>query len=355
MSTLALPGPSSAPATVFTLASAQEASAPQERRGIARDQVKLLVARPDGITHHRFRDLADLLDPGDLVVINTSATLPAALDGRRQDGRPTPIHVSTQLDDGQWAIELRRTDGLGPALDAAPGDHVVLPDDLVLHLTRPYPDPEADGSRLWLARPRPPTSAAEYLRRHGRPIRYSHLTEPVPLHDLQNIYANEVGSAEMASAGRPFTAELIVRLVRCGITIAPVVLHAGVSSPELHEPPTPERYNVPEATARLVSGARQAGRRVVAIGTTVVRALETAAEPDATIRPRHGWTNLTLGPDRPARIVTGLVTGLHAPEASHLLLLEAIAGPDLVRHAYDAALANGYLWHEFGDSMLFLP
>jgi S-adenosylmethionine:tRNA ribosyltransferase-isomerase len=117
----------------------------------------------------------------------------------------------------------------------------------------------------------------------------------------------------------------------------------------------PERFAVPTDTARLVRSAAAAGRRVVAVGTTAARALESAAGPDGSARAAGGWTGLVLGPDRPARIVTGLVTGLHEPQASHLLLLESVAGPDLVRAAYDEAITAGYLWHEFGDSMLFLP
>jgi S-adenosylmethionine:tRNA ribosyltransferase-isomerase len=160
----------------------------------------------------------------------------------------------------------------------------------------------------------------------------------------------------MASAGRPFTERVLVRLMARGVAVAPIVLHAGVSSPEKHEPPMPERFVVPAPTARLVRSTRAAGGRVVAVGTTVVRALETAADEGGTVRPVAGWTDLVLGPDRPARVVSGLVSGLHAPEASHLLLLEAVAGADLVGRAYAAAVEHGdYLWHEFGDSTLFLP
>jgi S-adenosylmethionine:tRNA ribosyltransferase-isomerase len=197
--------------------------------------------------------------------------------------------------------------------------------------------------------------AATYLAGHGRPIGYGYLAARYPLADHQTVYASQPGSAEMASAGRPFTAELLVRLLAGGVAVAPVVLHAGVSSPERHEPPLPERFEVPEDTARLVNSTRSAGRRVVAVGTTVVRALETAAATDGTVRGSSGWTGLVLGPHRPARVVTGLLTGLHAPEASHLLLLEAVAGAALVGTAYDAAVQQRYLWHEFGDSTLFLP
>jgi S-adenosylmethionine:tRNA ribosyltransferase-isomerase len=159
----------------------------------------------------------------------------------------------------------------------------------------------------------------------------------------------------MASAGRPFTDRLLVRLMARGIAVVPLVLHTGVSSPELHEPPSPERFAVPDGTARLVNATRRAGSRVVAVGTTVTRALETVTGEDGVAQAGQGWTDLVLGPDRPARAVTGLITGLHAPEASHLQLLEAVAGPGLVARAYAAAVDQHFLWHEFGDSMLFLP
>jgi S-adenosylmethionine:tRNA ribosyltransferase-isomerase len=194
-----------------------------------------------------------------------------------------------------------------------------------------------------------------YLLRHGQPIRYGYLHGTFPLDDYQNVYATEPGSAEMPSAGRPFTADLVTRLAARGVPVVPIVLHTGVSSPESHEPPYPERFLVPEVTARLVTSTRAAGRRVVAVGTTVTRALETTADDVGAVRATEGWTDLVLGPERPARVVNGLVTGLHAPEASHLRLLEAVAGQELVRTAYRAALSEHYLWHEFGDSMLFLP
>jgi S-adenosylmethionine:tRNA ribosyltransferase-isomerase len=210
-------------------------------------------------------------------------------------------------------------------------------------------------ARLWRASATPPLTTGAYLPRHGRPIGYRYLADRYPLSDHQTVFATHPGSAEMASAGRPFTDRLVVELVTRGIAVAPLVLHAGVSSPELHEPPSPERYVVPEATARLVNGTRGAGRRAVAVGTTVIRALETVARTDGCVRDGSGWTDLVLEPERPARAITGLVTGLHPSEASHLLLLEAVAGADLVGAAYASATARNYLWHEFGDSMLFLP
>jgi S-adenosylmethionine:tRNA ribosyltransferase-isomerase len=344
------------PATRFVLPPDREATAPPERRGLARDGVRLLVAEPGHVAHRRFTDLADYLEPGDLLVVNTSATLPAALDARRSDGVPTVVHVSTTLDDGSWVVEPRRADG--PDRSVVVGEILTLADGVGLELVTPYPDPDATVTRLWRARTRPGRAAAEFLAAHGRPIGYGYLAASYPLAEYQTVYATQpadgdMASAEMASAGRPFTERLLVRLMARGVVVAPIVLHAGVSSPEKHEPPMPERFAVPAPTARLVGTTRAAGGRVVAVGTTVTRALETAADPDGTVHPASGWTDLVLGPDRAARVVDGLVTGLHAPEASHLLLLEAVAGAETVGRAYDAAVAHGdYLWHEFGDSTL---
>lgn len=345
------------PTTQFTLPPGSEAAGPPERRGVPRDGVRLLVAQPDRIEHRRFADLPTLLEPGDLVVVNTSATVPAAVGGRRHDGDPALVHIATSLGPAEWVVEIRRLDGRGPDLTTHRGQRLHLPGDVGLLLSAPYPGPasRAGPSRLWRAVVTPPTPLVEYLSAHGRPIGYGYLAEQYPLADYQTVYARQPGSAEMASAGRPFTASLLVRLMASGITVAPVMLHAGVSSPELHEPPAPERFEVTAPTARLVRSARDAGHRVVAVGTTVVRALETAARPGGPIAAARGWTDLVLGPGHPARIVTGLITGLHPPEASHLLLLEAVAGPPLVEAAYTAAVQRRYLWHEFGDSTLFLP
>ncbi|PRY48254.1 S-adenosylmethionine:tRNA ribosyltransferase-isomerase [Geodermatophilus tzadiensis] len=340
--------------TAFALPPGSEATEPPEHRGLSRDGVRLMAVRPGSTTAARFADLPDLLEPGDLLVVNTSATLAARLDARRADGRVVPLHVSTALDDGSWVVEVRRPGNDGPETGLEPGTELDLPGGVRLRLRTGFPDP-ARPSRLWRARVEPAVALVPYLAEHGQPVRYGYLRAPVRLAEAQNVYATEPGSAENASAGRPFTDRLLVRLLARGVPVVPLVLHAGVSSPELHEPPAPERYRVPEVTARLVNATRAAGRRVVAVGTTATRALETVTGEDGVTRPGEGWTDLVLGPDRPARAVTGLVTGLHAPEASHLLLLQAVAGPDLVAAAYRVATAGGWLWHEYGDSMLFLP
>jgi S-adenosylmethionine:tRNA ribosyltransferase-isomerase len=334
----------SAATTRFTVPPGRSADRPPESRGLRRDEVRLLVADGTAVHHARFRELGRFLAAGDLVVVNTSGTLAAAVDTGT-----VVVHFSAPLPDGTWIVELRRPDQSGPVRDAVAGARIALPAGGILTLlaNRPASD------RLWQARANVPLGA--YLARYGRPIAYGYLHGRYPLPAYQTAFAREPGSAEMPSAGRPFTPELVTGLVAAGVVVAPVTLHTGVSSAQSGEPPQPERFRVPAHTADLVDWARGRGGRVVAVGTTVVRALESAARRDGSVGAAAGWTNLVLGPDRPARVVTGLVTGLHEPQASHLLLLESVAGPDLVQRAYDAAVTHRYLWHEFGDSCLLLP
>jgi S-adenosylmethionine:tRNA ribosyltransferase-isomerase len=342
-------------ALAFELPDALQAREPPEARGLRRDQVRLMVAsRSLGTIEHRtFGELPELLRPGDLVVVNVSATLPAAVAGRRADGSRTRIHFATRapkLDDSWRVVELRSADGSRPGRGCA-GESIMLRGGATLELVAPY----ASGARLLLARLHAEQTVEAYLAAHGEPIRYGYVPRPWPLDAYQTVYANSPGSAEMPSAGRPFTAELITSLVAHGIAVAPITLHTGVSSPERHEPPFPEQYVVPASTARAVACVRAAAGRVIAVGTTVVRALETVAAPGGALRAGAGWTNHVVGPERGLRVIDGLITGWHEPEASHLQLLEAVGGRELLRRSYDAALQHGYLWHEFGDSHLLLP
>jgi S-adenosylmethionine:tRNA ribosyltransferase-isomerase len=355
----------------FSLAPELEAAAPPEGRGLARDAVRLLVARrSDGrLTHGYFTDLPRLLEAGDVVVVNTSATLPASVEAEA-GGRPATLQFSGRLPGGLWMVELRhrspaqgavaRAAG-GPAseawLDAAAGTVVVLPGGGRAELRLPATAGLVPGApvRLWVAVVDLPEPLLPYLARHGRPIRYSYVPQAWPISSYQTVFAEVPGSAEMPSAARPFSAELITRLVSRGVGIAPFVRHGGVSSPERHEPPVAEWYRVPSTTAAQINLARRAGRRVIAVGTTAVRALETVADPRGVVHPGEGWTELVITPDHPIRSVDGIITGWHEPGASHLALLEAIAGADLVAASYTAALAERYLWHEFGDSHLVLP
>ena len=346
--------------TTFTLPDELSATEPPEARGLARSEVRLLVARAGGTTHTRFGSLAEHLAPGDLVVVNTSPTAAAALTATRPDGREVAVHVSSPLADTTHVVELRCSDGSCRIRDGRAGEVLDLASGGRVTLRSAYPDRSVrSGSRLWRATLDVDRPVQAYLERHGRPISYGYVPQRWPLETYQTVFGRHgddgLASAEMPSAGRPFDDRLVTDLMTAGVVVAPVRLHTGVSSLEAGELPLPERYEVPATTARLVNETRAAGGRVVAVGTTVTRALETVADLNGWVSPGSGWTDLVLGPDRPARVVTGLVTGWHEPQASHLLLLEAVAGADLVRTAYAEALAAGYLWHEFGDSALLLP
>jgi S-adenosylmethionine:tRNA ribosyltransferase-isomerase len=322
---------------------------------MTRDSVRMMVATEgsDGPTlaHSTFALLPSFLDPGDLVVVNTSGTIPAAVDAVDDAGEPLVIHLSTRIDEHRWVVEPRRVDGRTTARWSGPvPDHVHLGDDAVGTLLEPF----GDAGRLWVTRLDLPQPVLRWLTVHGRPIRYGYVERPWPISAYQNVYATEPGSAEMPSAGRPFTAEVITRLVAKGIGVTPIVLHTGVASLEADELPYPERARVPAETAERINATHLAGGRVVAIGTTVVRALESAAAPHGVVQPFDGWTDLVITPERGVQAIDGLLTGWHEPEASHLLMLEAVAGPDLLRRSYEASLAEGYRWHEFGDVHLIL-
>jgi S-adenosylmethionine:tRNA ribosyltransferase-isomerase len=347
-------------ALAFTLTPANEAGAPPAER----DAVRLMVADRDRpLVHDMFRGLPGHLRPGDLLVVNTSATMPAALPAGELD-----LHLSTPVPEGnrlgaaegtppgvaargrrpRWVVELRRNGRRHRGASA--GDRLPLPGGGAAELLAPYLSP----GRLWIAALALPAPLHDYLAEHGRPISYAHHAAPPELRELQTVFADEPGSAEMPSAGRPFTQRVLDDLLVAGVRVAPLVLHTGVSSLERGERPYPERYRVPAITASRVNAHRAAGGRVIAVGTTVVRALETVAAADGRIEPGEGWTGLTITPERGVRAVDGLLTGWHEPDASHLLMLEAVGGRELVERSYDAALACGYRWHEFGDTHLIL-
>lgn len=341
------------PHTQFTASAF--APRPAEERGLHRDEVRLLVATPDGLSHGRFHGLPDHLRAGDVLVVNTSATVPAEIDALL-GGDPVVLHVAHRLDGGDRVVELRTSpDASRAILDAAPGDTLEV-GDIRMTLQAPWPtdvpsSPTGEGNRLWRA------SANGDLDRqlawNGRPIAYGYLDERYPLTAYQTVFGRHPGSAEMASAGRPFTDALVTRLVTSGVQVAPITLHTGVSSQEAGEAPGPEWFEVSPTTARMINAARGNGGRVIAVGTTATRAVESSVR-GARVVAHRGWTSRVITPGDPPRVVDGLITGWHDPMASHLLLVEAVAGRLLTQAAYDAAVAEGYLWHEFGDSALLL-
>jgi S-adenosylmethionine:tRNA ribosyltransferase-isomerase len=344
----------------FSLPAELEADAPPEARGLTRDGVRLLVSyrSNNAIAHTNFCQLGEFLGEGDVVVINTSGTMQAALNVTRADNLNLEVHLSTRLPAGLWLVEVRQRQANAslPFHQVVAGETLRLPAGATVTPLVPYTkDGDVGSRRLWVASLQLPMPLSTYLSRYGFPIRYSYVKKEWPIEYYQTAYATEIGSAEMPSAGRAFTAELIMRLTAQGVQIVPLLLHTGVSSLEAHEAPVEEYYRVPASTARLVTGARRVGKRIVAVGTTVVRALETTTDEAGTTYPGEGWTDLIVTPQRGIRAVNALLTGFHEPQASHLLMLEALAGRDHLAHTYQEALREGYLWHEFGDLHLLLP
>ncbi len=330
----------------------RDADRTPEDRGLPRDGVRLLVTRRDRHLDRQFTDLPQLLRSGDLLVVNESATLPASLPARGSPG-PFLVHLSTRYGPALWLAETR----WGPG----------RPGPVPLELGEPF---EIAGTPARAIAPFPGAPRLSFLRvegdldramaRAGRPIRYGYLAKEYPLETYQTVFAKVPGSAEMPSAGRPFTRPLLDRLAAAGVQVAPILLHTGVSSLELDPdrpeeiPIYPEPFEVSAGTAELVNRTRCAGGRVIAVGTTVVRALESAVD-GGLVREARGFTRLYLRPGRPWRAVDGLLTGFHDARTTHLELLASLSGVPALRDAYRVAVDRGYLWHEFGDSHLILP
>jgi len=332
------------------LPEALRASRPAERRGIRRDQVRLLVIdrHAEAVHHSRFDRLGDFLEAGDLLVVNSSRVLPAAVRALRASGEAVQLRPCVRRA-GSWdALAVQPC----PPFQNVPlveGETLRIGEVSVTVIGR-----RPDIPLLWHLHLEHGDSLDAVLR-HGEPIRYSYVPERLPLDAYQTVYASRPGSAEAPSAGRPLTWELLAGLRREGVGLAQVVLHTGLSSfqdddfdAEHHM--FEEWFEVSAETAGAVNSAR----RVVAVGTTVVRALETAATWEGRVLPARSWTRLVIGPDRPPLAVDALVTGLHEPQASHFDLLRGFVCEPLLRRAYAEAVENRYLWHEFGDSALIL-
>lgn len=323
----------------------QDATEPPERRGIDRDAVRLLVTRRANRTHEhrRFYELPALLERGDLLVVNDSATVPAALIARRANGDTIALHVATPIDERLWIAEPRTRAVLV-------GEELTLPGG---GSAAPIAPLEPDNPRLWYVRFHLPAPMYEYLRAHGEPIRYGYVTERFPLDSYQTMFASEPGSAEMASAARPFTPRVVRSLRARGVEIATVTLHCGVSSFEAPERPGPERFFVPRTAAEEISRAKTQSRRVIAAGTTALRAIETAAAR-GEIAAGGGWTSLVIDAQYKLRAADGLLTGFHHGSSTHQWILRAFMDPELLADSYEEAASLGYYQHEFGDVQLIL-
>lgn len=331
----------------FDLPTELEARRPPEARGLSRDGVSLLVSNARTHSHEvaKFTDFAKYLRAGDLLVVNDSATIPAKLEARRPNGTVIALHLSTRISESTWIVEPRNA----PLI--AVNETLTLPAKASATLFAPV---HPSNPRLWYATLQLPLPTLEYLGKHASPITYTYVDDTYPIDAYQTIFARNPGSVEMPSAARPFTLRVLDSLYRNSVNIASITLHCGVSSPETHEPPLEERFTVPDWTAATINATRARGNRVIAIGTTAARAIESAVTPDGTVHPKTGWTSHIIDTAHPPRATNALLTGFHEPAASHLLMLEAFASPSLIAEAYKKALKEHFLWHEFGDVHLIL-
>jgi S-adenosylmethionine:tRNA ribosyltransferase-isomerase len=345
----------------------------QAARGPRPDQAgeRLLVIDPasEGHRHARVDELGRFLRPGDLLVLNDAATLPASLWATTADGEDVEVRLAGERGDGTWSAVLfgegdwrLRTEDRPPPPRLEVGETLRFAADLHASID----EVSAISPRLVTLRfDRQGPAFWRALYRLGRPVQYSYVAEPYALWDVQTAYATRPWAVEMPSAGRPLTWALLDELRRGGVAIATLTHAAGLSStgdPALDAAlPLAERYEIPASTALAVGRARAQGGRVIAVGTTVVRALESAAreavEPGSPgpVRAGEGRTELKLGPADRLRVVDGLFTGMHEPEASHYALLQTLVARPLLDRAYAEAATAGYLWHEQGDSSLILP
>jgi S-adenosylmethionine:tRNA ribosyltransferase-isomerase len=343
--------------TAFHLPSQLNADRPPERRGLARDGVRLLVLdRNTGqVTHTRFDRITEFLDPGDLLVFNSSRTLPATLVGTvRHLQWAVEVRLAELLPDGTWLALLVQSP---QKADVTKGLILEFAQDLrceVLERDQRIP-------RLWKLRfSKSGTEFLDSVYRIGQPVRYRYLSAPWRLSYYQNVYALQPGAAEMPSAGRAFTWRLLLQLRSRGVESASITLHAGLSSYldielDRQHLAAEEEYWISEEAAAKIRRAKNSGRRIVAIGTTVVRALESiAAESGGEVRACHQYTQLRVTADYRLQIVNSLLTGLHEPEASHLDLLAVFVPPPTIYATYSEAIQQHYLWHEFGDLNLIL-
>jgi S-adenosylmethionine:tRNA ribosyltransferase-isomerase len=299
------------------------------------------------IEHAEFARLGSFLRAGDLLVVNRSRTIPAAFPAWRDGGELVQLRICVRQTD-EWHVLAVRPDPPHANVALRAGERLLV--DGVETIVRGQ---RADLPLLW--RIDAPSDGLERLLRTGEPIRYSYVPAPVPASHYQTVFATEPGSAETPSAGRSFSWELVLALQRGGIDLNDILLHTGLSSLQDDdvdaEHPLFEEWF--EVDARAVGAVNRAAR-VIAVGTTVVRALETAAKGRGQVQAMQGWTRLRLGPGSPLQVVDGLLTGFHEPQASHFDLLRAFLDETLLERAYREAIVARYLWHEFGDLCLIL-
>ncbi len=337
-----------------------ECSLPTEERGIQRDEVKLLISKTsdDSVQHTIFHQLVDHLEEGDVLVVNTSGTLKASLRAQRGDGTQLIVNLSTRINDSDFLVEIRQAVGQESKrfYGIQEGEILQLPNNGILKINGLYhrANNQETHIQLWKVELRLKEPLMDYLNQYGQAIKYGQIDQTYPISYYQTVFAKEVGSSEMPSAGRAFSPELLNRLIAKGVQIVPILLHTGISSLEVNERPYPEYYKMEEEAAQKINQAIQTNKRIIAVGTTVVRTLVSCKDGNGYLKASKGWTDAYVTPDTDISFITGLLTGFHEPKASHLLMMQAFASAAHFQKVYGEAIEQEYYWHEFGDLHLIL-
>lgn len=338
-----------------------------------RDATRLLVLDPCSrqLQDVRIADLPRFLRAGDLLVVNDAATLPGSLPARTIRGEPIELRLAGPPRADRFTVVVfgagdfhTRTEERSPPPLLRPGDELQLSAAVnaggrSCELRATVLEVSTISNRLVEVRfDRPSSALWPALYALGSPVQYAYQTVQLPLWSVQTAYASRPWAAEMPAAGRPLSFATLRALGRAGVELASLTHAAGLSAtgdPRLDAAlPLPERYDLPARTVQAIERTIARGGRVVAVGTTVVRALEGAAADHGKLVAGSGVTSLRLGPDTQPAIVSGILTGMHSPAESHYTLLAAFASESVLRCAFEHAVQHEYLAHEFGDSTLIL-
>ena len=347
------------PLLSFDLPDELSATKPPELRGINRDEVKLLIInRNDYMTYHStFNHLSDFLRSGDLLIFNSSRTLPASLKTiNKGKGKPSEVRLAEHLPDDTWLV-LFLFDKETPKNSLIKcGQKIEFESDLTAVVEKP----DSHNPRLWKIKfSKTGAALIDIFYMIGKPIRYGYISAPLPLEYYMTVFAIDPGSSEMPSAGRAFTWKMLFDLKNKNIGTSFLTLHTGLSSYmdddlSATHVVSEEEYFIPAGTASRIRTAKAKGGRIIAVGTTVVRALESSASLTGKVVAGHSYTNLKITGEHKLKIANGLITGFHEPQASHLDLISAFLNPSQIREAYEQAIERKYLWHEFGDLCLIV-
>ena len=329
-----------------------------------RDQSRLMVLGADGgITHRHFADVRELIRPGDLLVVNESRVIPARLLGRKPTGAPSEVLLvrpAEPMADSEGPGSARLWEALvRPGGKLKPGREIIISDELIVRIEDSIPG----GGRV--VRLDTPLTTAEVLDRYGHvplPPYIDRDDEPLDRERYQTVYARDAGSVAAPTAGLHFTSELLAELAELGVARTEIILHVGVGTfrpVEVEDPAEhdmhDERFSVSAAAARAIAETKAHGGRVWAVGTTVVRTLESTADGREAVAVGGGSTRLFIRPPFDFRVVDGLLTNFHLPRSTLLMLVAAFAGYDRVMDAYREAVAQGYRMYSYGDAMLVEP